>query len=371
VQYDRQEAPHTKCILMSGRDAVLELEGAPCPAWVLPNAEGAGYYRWSLPARWNEKVVAAPLSLTGRLNVADNVRAAFTAGRISAEDAIRSLAPFASADERAIATVPMEVLRFAGERLVPEDLSAAGRSYSAGLYGDVYRRLGFDPRPGEDDDTRLLRRDVIEFLALEAMDPDVRKEADARGRALAGYPAGGRLDPGAVDENLAEVSLSVALQVNGKPFLNALVDLLGKTTDTIERDHILSAIGSSTDPVLAPDVLALTFHRALRVSESVLPVFYQVRHPETRAQAWQWFRTNFDRLMRRIPASERAFLPLAARRFCSDAEAEEVRRFFEPRMPQLPGASATLAESLESIRLCAARVRAQSESARNFFLSPQ
>ena len=38
---------HESCTLLEGETGTLPLEGA-CPEWVMPNAGGVGYYRWSL-----------------------------------------------------------------------------------------------------------------------------------------------------------------------------------------------------------------------------------------------------------------------------------------------------------------------------------
>ena len=38
------------CTLLEDQEGVLEL-GDVCPSWVMPNADAAGYYRWSLAPR--------------------------------------------------------------------------------------------------------------------------------------------------------------------------------------------------------------------------------------------------------------------------------------------------------------------------------
>ena len=120
-------------------------------------------------------------------------------------------------------------------------------------------------------------------------------------------------------------------------------------------------------PALAPKILALCLDPKLRKDEADLPLYSMMRHPATREIAWRWFRSNFDGLVRRIPATEVSALPLVSRRFCSKSRVDEVKSFFQPKLKTLPGAASTLQEALESIELCSARSQAQTNEIRDYF----
>jgi alanyl aminopeptidase len=369
LRYETGVDIRKRCVLLAQKQTEVELDGAGCPRWILPNAESAGYYRWNLAPQWYEKVEDAPLSLPEKLAVADSLQASFAGGRLSLSSALEALTPFASSEERAVASVPMGALQFTLDSLLSPETVPALRSYADERYKGTYERLGFDPKENDDDNARLLRSDVVAFLAFVARNPEVRREADRHARAFLGFGTDGKLHRDALDRNLIGVALGVGLQENGPAFLDALIDILKHSPDTALRDGILTALGSAIDPSLSPRILALTFDPVLRQGEADLPLFYQMRHPETRDIAWSWFRRNYDQIVRRLPASDLGYLPLVARRFCSETRANEVKAFFQPRLNRLPGAEEGLAESLESISLCAARARAQSAEARQFFSS--
>lgn len=367
LRYETRGDIRQRCILLGERQTKVELEG--CSGWILPNAESAGYYRWNLKPEWYTKVENAPLSLPEKLSVADSLQASFAGGGLTVNGAIEAMTPFASSDERAVASVPMDVLQFTVNSLLSPETVPALRSYGDKLYKATYTRLGFDPKENDDDNARLLRSDVVAFLAFVARDQEVRREAERRARAFLGFGTDGKLHRDAVDRNLVGVTLGVGLQENGAAFLDALLNLLKQSPDTALRDSILTAIGSARDPSMSPRILDLMFAPVLRQSEAGIPLYYQMMHTETRDVAWNWLRNNFDRIIRRLPASDLGYLPVAARRFCSEAGAGEVKAFFQPRLKQLPGAREGLAESLESISLCASRARVQSTEANEFFRS--
>jgi alanyl aminopeptidase len=93
----------------------------------------------------------------------------------------------------------------------------------------------------------------------------------------------------------------------------------------------------------------------------------QVERADTRAATWTWMQTNCDALVAHLPERDAGELPWLTSGFCTTARADEVAAFFAPRIEALPGGPRNLAGAVEAIRLCAARVAAQRNSARAFF----
>ena len=96
------------------------------------------------------------------------------------------------------------------------------------------------------------------------------------------------------------------------------------------------------------------------------PLYVQMHMPETREATWTWIQEHFEPLRERLGegAGRLAGAPNA---FCSEEKAEEVQTFFRQRAASLPGGPRVLANTLERIRLCAAKVDAQRASAVEFF----
>src|SRR4029079_11560340 len=84
------------CTLLTDREGALPLETASCPAWVMPNADAAGYYRWTLPAADFSKLAGqgfAKLTAPERMSLAGSLRAGFNKGTMPSGDVLNALAP--------------------------------------------------------------------------------------------------------------------------------------------------------------------------------------------------------------------------------------------------------------------------------------
>src|SRR5262249_6826478 len=102
------------CTLLTEAEGKLELEGGSCPSWVMPNADGAGYYRFSLAAPDFAKLRSdgwPKLTTKERMSVANSVLAAFARASLPAGAILGELAPLAKEPEPSIAAVPMDLVR--------------------------------------------------------------------------------------------------------------------------------------------------------------------------------------------------------------------------------------------------------------------
>ncbi|AKF09650.1 M1 family metallopeptidase [Sandaracinus amylolyticus] len=356
----------TTCELMSAASADLSLADAQgCPAWVMPNAGARGYYRWTLPPEQLRPLMergGTRLSPMERASVANNLRAAFASATIPGGDVIAAMPRIASDSVRIVATDPMGLASNVVDQIVSDEHEAAARTWASGLYRASATRLGWTPRPREDGDTRLLRRDVLGFMASVARDPRVRSEAARRGRAYLGAGGDGAIHADAVAPDLAGIAAAVAVQEGDAALFDAVQTTLFATEDAVVRARLIAALSSTEDAALAARALDLGLDARLRVNEVLIPLSVQAEHDEGRERAWAWLVEHFDALSARIATTRAGATPWLFAGFCSRDDAERVRTFFEPRIAGLAGGPRNLAGALEAIELCAARVQAQRAS---------
>ena len=361
---------HESCTLLAESSGWLELPNEGCPAWVMPNADGAGYYRFALPANALEQLTGAgwsQLSARERLAVADSLGAGFAAATLPASDMLGTLALLAADPSRPIAVAPMPVVRFAREHLVAAELRPRVERFAGALYAPLAARLGWDARPDDSGESKLLRARVAEFLATQAREPAVRGELAARGRALigSGPPAG--LQLAGVNPELVDVGLAIAVEDGDAAFFDRVLAQLRATQDDFTRLRLVAALGATRDPVLAARARALAVGPEVRVGETMRLLWRQVDDEPTRAATWDWLQSNFAALVAHLTERDAGELPWLASGFCETARADQVAAFFAPRIESLVGGPRNLAGAVEAIRLCAARVAAQRDSAKAFF----
>lgn len=363
------------CTLLTGEEGTLPLPGSKCPAWVMPNAGGAGYYVMSMPPADLKRLTAKAwkeLSGPERLAAALALRAAWTRGTPVA-DVLPALAPLARDPEHAVvkaATEPFEVAR--GWLTDPAGRAAVEKQAQRAL-GRAWKDVGWAPKKGQADgeERRALRADLLAFMALVARDPAVRREAAARGRAYVGFGGDGALHPEAVDRDLAGACLVAAAEDGDAALFEHLLRLLGKETSDVVRARLVTALGSFRAPDLAARALGLTFDARVPATELTAILEAQLGAPETRDAAWRWFEANVDALALRRPPSRRGYLPLMGARFCDRAHADALSKLFADRVERLEGGPRNLAVALEAIHLCAARRAVQEPSFRKAFHLPE
>jgi alanyl aminopeptidase len=357
-----------RCDLVGERRTALPLEPDVCPDWVLPNAAGAGYYRWADDPRDNESLRTRgwkALTTRERLAVADSLSASFYAGAIGPESVLPTTVPLARDENRAVAETPMILLQYIIDNVVDESELPAARSFAASLYEARMSELGFEASPSEDGERRLLRNAVLRFLALQAHDPVIRNELARRGRAYAG--ADGPADLDAVGPDLTTTALVIAVQDGDSAIFDTLLERLGDTSDSVERWRILEALGASLDPERAKRARDLALDPELRMNEVLITLDTQMQYPRMRNETWTWITEHYQELAERVGRLSESNLPWLAWRFCDDARADEVQQFFAPFIDEVEGGPRNLAGAVEDIRICAALARTQGPATTAYF----
>ncbi|KGM56670.1 hypothetical protein N799_02860 [Lysobacter arseniciresistens ZS79] len=359
VRYAVDGTVHEQCDLVEGAQARLQLEQAQsCPAWVMPNAHGAGYYRFALAPRWQQALSDAFADLDEREQrvYADSAAAAYGAGDLTVSQMIAALPQFATADARQTATAGMGNVEWIAEHLLDDEAARADlRAHFADIYRPRLQALGMAPKAGESDDDRLLRSSLIGYFAESLEDPAVRSDFVRRGNAVLGLGGDGTLDPDAVPRDVRDTALAVAVEEGGVPAFDLAEKHLRASQDAVIRRELLSAMGGVTDPALAERALAFVLEPGLlRLNEIYYVVFSQAGEPENRPALREWLEANYDALQAKLAPGGSAIASAYAAGMCSAAEAAALQQRFGERMETIEGGPLDLKQTVEAIGLCAA-----------------
>ncbi|HME71371.1 MAG TPA: M1 family metallopeptidase [Myxococcota bacterium] len=361
------------CTLLSSKTGALALSG--CPKWVHPNADGVGYYRWELPP---DQLRSLSSSLTilspgERISFANAVRAGFDAATLRFADALDAALPLALDEEPSVAKTPLGFLGFAREDLVEPAARAQVEAKIAATYRPVLDKVKLDPRNGEDPRARERRTVALGALVWGAEDRATLDTLAKRGRPV--LDLDGKTDRKVhldkINGDLANAAIYAAVRQGGVSAWDYVAALVSRETDSVVRAYLLGALCGTHDPALSAKALELTLDPHLKVSEVLTPLAHQAGDFHTREAAWTWLQAHYDGVMRRLPEQNGGDrITSIFRGFCSEDKAQEVDSFFTPKKAKTPGMERSLATTLESIRLCAAKKRAHEESAKEMFSSP-
>jgi alanyl aminopeptidase len=350
-----------RCTMIGGNATTVPLPTAQCPDWVLANADAVGYYRVSYAGDLLSRLMSnqKSLSLPELLGVLDDVDALVGNGTMPLGDALALVPQLANDARREIVQHAVGLAAGIRDHLVPESLQPNYGRFVRKHFGERARQLAWLPRPGDDDDTRLLRPHVVSLVAEEGGDPPLRAQAVELTRKWLA-------DRKAVDGDIVGWVLSAAARIGDRALFDQLHAAARTEKEREDRHRMVGTLGAFIDPALARRALEVALGDEFDPRESLSILWRETGWSSTRPLVWDFMQRNFAVLNRRLPLETMASLPWLAVSFCDQPHRVEMERFFRDRSPKLPGGPRALAQALEEIELCDAYVKAQQASAVKF-----
>lgn len=372
VKYAAGNKDAKACTVMEGERAEVALtEAKACPAWVFPNADGAGYFRMRLEGEAATKLSKAgmgKLSRAERVALMGDTRALALAGVIPASEALTLAARMAQDEDRVIVEGSMEMLDLVSARLLSESKWPDRERFLRETYGPRARKLGFASRKGESEDTRLLRSRVVWTAGRDGGDPQLVAQA----RVLADKWL---TDKSAVEPEMVSAVLAIAAGHGDAAFMEKLVAAARTEKTRATRQRLLQALGQFRDPALVKQILPLVFDKALDPRESVWMIYGATQNVRTQGLAFDFVKANYDKLVgdspdALLPQEMASAMTYVGSPLCSAEGRQRIADFFTTRNEKTPGGPRTLAQVLESVDQCAALKAAQGASIESFLARP-
>ncbi len=363
VRYDDNGKLAKECTLVSSAQARLDLSHKGCPDFVMPNADGAGYYRFAL----TDDGWAALMNNFQRLNqkealsAADSLSAAYQADRLSTTALFDGITRIAASEYPQVAMAPKSDLILLSDKIVSDSVRPALQTYMRAIYRPRLDELDSADLKNISEakkiERALFRTSLVEFLALHADDQELRARLADQARRYIRMDAGeddAGLDESAVAPALTAIALKAGVLELGSPFAEVLIRRLVASDDAKFRAEAAAALGNTDDPVLGARVRELLLDKRLRAREPTTLAFELASRPSQRRATFDWFKANHEAFIGRLSHFAYRWLPRLGAGFCSIEDRNEVESFFRPLVANMQGADRTLAEVVEGIELCAA-----------------
>ncbi|MBZ2180237.1 MAG: M1 family metallopeptidase [Acidobacteria bacterium] len=349
-----------QCTMLAGSEPQeMELAATGCPEWILGNENMSGYYRTRYGGEWFGKLMAAgydKLPLRVRTGLLGEATAMASAGLLPLTDGLALVAKAKDAREREVVRGGVGLLR-TFQSLTPPELRPNLARLVRGAFGARARELGWVHRPGDSDDTKLLRAALVPYAALRGDDGELLDKA----RELALASLG---DWKSLPEDMRDAVLSAAAARRGDGVLfDRYLEAARAAKDARDRRTMLSAMASVEEPGLVARAQQLFLTGGFDAREAVSLLFAGMDSAGQRRAAFDFTKANLEEVEKRIPAditgAKGAMAIFTASRFCSASERAEAEAVFGERAKTYGGGPRTMAQVLESIDLCAARKAAQ------------
>ena len=359
VRYGAGTAEGRACAMLDGAEPrAIELGGLGrdrCPEWVLLNAGDAGYYHGAYSGPALAKLFQhgyARLTAVERAGVIRDLRAQLAGGEAPLADVLGRIPDRLKDGSTDGLEAALHLVGEVSEPMVPTALAPNFARYVQKTFGARARAMGWLPRAGEDDDTRLIRPHLLHFVAHRGADPALLAEA-------ARLTARWLDDPAAIPIDLIDTVLGTAAAHGDGKLFDRMRDLVKTSRDERRVHHAVRALASFRDPALARASLDLFLDPAL---DARLVTTLLFRDDGAEDVTLAFLEQHFDAVVARLPGETRGDLPWIVGAVCDDQRRARAEVFFEGRVGALTGGRRTLAKVLERIALCSAQQRAHQAS---------
>jgi len=361
LRYPNGSGTTTQRVVLTGAEQIVALEAGTTPAWIHPNADEAGYYRWSVPSAVFTRLAAdagGMLDTRERVGFLGNASALLSAGQLHGDDYVGVLEAFAIDPDPEVLGSVINGLGIVRETFFAEGREAAFAPFVRRTLAPALQRFGAVKRQGESETVTVLRPRLLEMLGDAGRDEAV---LSAMERLAAAYVA----DAASVDPSLADAAIQLSA-IRGDA---ALFDLYRARFEAAkvpaERRRFLSALGNFRDPALADRALDYVFTGPLRPQEITVIPRTMGAVPSEQAKTFAWMTAHYDEIAARIPADFMVFMPYFADG-CSSSRVDAAKTFFADPKHAPPGTLKELARVAEGVGDCVGLDAREGESVRRY-----
>jgi alanyl aminopeptidase len=348
IAYDRAGARADVCTLLEAQRGSIALDAASCPRWVMPNADGRGYYRNAYTAAQVTSLrdnAWPQLKPTERRALTFDVTTAATLGKLPVLLALSFTPKLLAAGDRfsvgAALQLPIHMRKF-----MPADLRPAYEAWLRRSFGPAARKAGLTPKVGDSLDVEVVRGALIDAVANVGRDPALNAEAVKLADKWRDLPPAIR----------GEV---LALAAHASPAVfDRLLKEIHSETDRARRSEIVNALAGTRDVAQQRAALALILDPSLDIRDTQFMLF-GAREDASRAVSQQFFRDNKDAILSRIPTAGttggQTWVSFVFTSACAADSRDEIADYVTATFGKLPGGERLVKQGIEEMDQCIAR----------------
>jgi alanyl aminopeptidase len=273
-------------------------------------------------------------------------------GEVSAQAALALVPEFSKDPDWHVVQTASNIAALLRGESVPAGLREKGARFIRQEFGAKALALGWTTKPGDSDDTMLLRQKLVPFVASTGEEKELVDQAETLARTWFETRSG-------IAPEMLEPVLRIAAEFGNRDLFNSL-----RTAAIQERDHhvrevLLEALGSFRNPELAKAALDLLLSKDFDLRETFYPLLFgPLSYVDTRDVPFEFVKQHLDALLKRLPREVgedyAAMLPSVGGSFCDAKHRADLESFFSDRVKDYNGGPRMLAQTLEGIDLCIA-----------------
>jgi aminopeptidase N len=333
-----------KCELLIGKQQSFTLPG--CSSWVYANANARGFYRTAYDSQAVKsvaKVAESSLSPAERIMLLSDVWASVRINREPIGDYLALAEGLQSDRSGAVLGEILTQLIYISNHLVTDDDREAYDVWLRQLLTPVAQDVGWQSKPGENEDRSTVRARLLTALGYVARDPQVIEVA----KKLANQYL---TDPSSVDHEIAIPALQIAARDGDQSLYERIMADLksAKTPESYFAD--IFALNRFSDPKLVEKTLDYAISPQMRSQDAPYLISGLMQNPAVERQAWSFVQTHWENIQNLGGAFAGGAIVQATSGFCDSGMRDEVQAFFTSH--PAPAAERSLKQSVEQMNYC-------------------
>jgi aminopeptidase N len=335
------------CQILSQKEQTLPLAG--CAPWVFVNGSAAGYYRTQYDKADLQKLIAVAgteLTTAERISLLRDQAALVNSGQQSMATYLDLISAVHQDAQREIVESYLSTLDYLNSYVLSETDAKAFRAWVRSNFTPMMTKIGWTPGANENADTHSLRGNLIHILGIVGEDPEAIRQATSAAQQYL-------KDPNSVDASMAKDALEVAARFGNEELFQQYVSAMGRMKAPEQFYNIGGALSEFRDPKIVAEVLDLGVSAEVRNQDAAHLISSVLSNPDNQKIAWEWVKTHWPAVEKKITMSSGSEIVNATRKFCTTEMNDDVQTFFTEH--KVPSAERALKQSHEDIEGCVKR----------------
>jgi aminopeptidase N len=350
-----------KCVLLDSKEQHVEFYG--CNTGVYANAGAHGYFRSGYDAenlRLLSSSIEKELSAGERYLLLVDALSEMRVNRLGIDDFLSLIQNMKDDPSTAVTRLFRDQLEYIGDYLLNDADRSLYQAWVRTTFAPAAEKIGWTPVPGDSDETRARRANLLYLVGLVGHDP----KATQFSRALVDQALKGE----SVDRTLLAAALPVAVREGDAALFEVMANYMSHATTPEDVTMFGSSFSLFSDPALLTKTLNYAISPEMRsqdAPDSIAAVFY---NPAGRQLAWDFIREHWSEVEAKLSHYSVAQMVGVGDAFCDPAKRAEFLQFFAEH--KVPASERTLQLTRERIDGCI-DLRAQQESRLQAWLQQQ
>ncbi len=315
--------------------------------WVYGNADETGFYRTDYEPDLMEilpKVVSEVLSPTEKIGFLGNIWALSRRGDLAFSVFMETISHFKGDLTRVLVSEICNYLELLSGQLVKSTDQSRFAIFVYKLLNPTWERLGWDAAPGEDDEQKLMRANLLWTMGTLAQDEEILSELPRRQMRYLSKPK-------SIDPTLVTSLLRLCARSDGGKRFEKFIDKFENSKTPEMRDQYLLAMCEFNKPALARAVIDFALSAKVRPQDVWKPIRSLLTNCAVQAESWDYVKTHWVALSKKGGSIGAQRMIQAARSLWSTEWHDDVQTFFDDPENRAGLGERTLAQTLEFIRL--------------------